>query len=1494
MIPNSHQLRGDAGSDDPAGPITIRESGPSERVPRLKAKKAKSLKGVVLEAWGEETLSAPLVWNLIEKMGVRWYNLVLKVSVRLQKSDKKQRVDIFLVQRIDKQVVKVFAEKLRLSTGWKVREHSKGHLHGGLRRVKYNQTSPNDAEGYGGRDFRLWSWNVNGIRGKLTLINHFIDRLGPDCITFQETKRGRGGWPLTVSDYNLLVSPADRAIPGSRGLAIAVSKLFQICPVGDPSPYWLFGKVFGGFLSQPIIVGTVYVPTRSRKKGLRPQVLRDLRNYLTKVVSHAGDSAVFITGDYNMNHQEVDRWLKGRISRREQAVRRVRMESLTGTFHRPGRAKSCIDHVLSASRWVTHCKPVVVLDGVVASDHYPISTNIVGLDMCEAEDHAEGEREYCRIDSEKLRKVVEDVPLSNIWDCLEVEEEEQEDESPDAEEAGAQVEPAKSRAGGKKIEPRNQERLYWLGGEDLESAGSGEGEEGEQSPEDPDYPISAGDPPADLNVANPAERADRPNVSDSEIDDGPSSEEEQGGPVRADLNWLNTQFVRKSHQVAEKHGIHAKRGHVGRFKLHLRSTTKRAIARLAALTKRYEDLKADDPTRPALKEKLSLAKKTCHDAMRQDRTSFWHRTVKKETSKTGGGNSRAYWAWIKSLTGKSKRSNKGSVDPVKDPRNGILLTGLEEIRKAWHTHYADLAADEAGMSKCVEHWLGLLPSENDRAELEGLNCPLTWVEICLTIKSMSTGKSPGEDQITLEFIKVCVTYDEEGQLHVEPTTPMGRCVWDLLSKVWESGEIPNDWLTSTVVSIPKTGDLTDMNNYRGISLMPVMSKLLYTLLNNRISKCLESAEVFIKEQAGFRTGEECVAQATALWEVIKRRQVDGEKTFLAFVDMRKAFDTVPHQAMLRKLSAYGVKGRVLDLISKIYEGSEFQVRGGFGLTDKIRLMRGVRQGCPLSPTLFNVFINDILESNHRDGLGVTVPGLSYLLSGLLFADDLCLIAGSESELQTMLDNTTEWADKYGMSFGLSKCNVMSIGSTAEELQQVDWTLQRGRVEVSKHYKYLGLDFHDDLCLRKMSKKRREIGLGMAQDIRFFLSSWAIPITVRVMVMKACILPILLYGSELWGMNVSFSRRHETVVNNCLRWIIGTSGSVASVMAMREEFNVAGATAEAAARRLRAFKSWGGKRTVISDLVKNPMKSRKWTWTSGCDRWCRKYGPSTPDKKPKPGSASTPNQVDAKAPSGTKLWSQAAKVKVWERQALHDKTVHFAWYNEFIKPQGGFRDWQWLCRPIPELRQEWSSLAKFRVGGVPTAKFLAHCGILDAKYKTECPFCEEGKGETLFHMVATCKAWESQRLSISDLIEDAKKIIARQPGVEGWELEHALVGLLLGGAVKGKALTSWYPLGETVKRLRRELAVDTIVPEGPGLREDVDSPQQVVEPIASLVRELTGVGAVRVAKCLYSIRRERAKRLHRDMVRGVLGHPKGAKLNRVGQSVNGSQLEDGGA
>ncbi|OMJ15269.1 LINE-1 reverse transcriptase-like protein [Smittium culicis] len=212
--------------------------------------------------------------------------------------------------------------------------------------------------------------------------------------------------------------------------------------------------------------------------------------------------------------------------------------------------------------------------------------------------------------------------------------------------------------------------------------------------------------------------------------------------------------------------------------------------------------------------------------------------------------------------------------------------------------------------------------------------------------------------------------------------------------MYDTGDIPNRLETSIVVPIPKKGDLKDPDNYRRISLIPTLAKIMAT----KLSIIDAQYQILVKEQAGFLNFEECAGQATTLYEIVCRRKIENKETWLCYIDYSKAYDRVPQMALMHKLQSVEIGGKLLNMIKGMYDAPKIAIRVVNDVSNPAEYLFRVRQRCPASPILFDFYTNDIFKSVR----GVRVPGPTSRIPGLLFADDAVLLAESSADLNTAL------------------------------------------------------------------------------------------------------------------------------------------------------------------------------------------------------------------------------------------------------------------------------------------------------------------------------------------------------------------------------------------------------------------------------------------------------------------------------------------------------------
>ena len=186
-----------------------------------------------------------------------------------------------------------------------------------------------------------------------------------------------------------------------------------------------------------------------------------------------------------------------------------------------------------------------------------------------------------------------------------------------------------------------------------------------------------------------------------------------------------------------------------------------------------------------------------------------------------------------------------------------------------------------------------------------------------------------------------------------------------------------------------------------------------SIMNTRLLQYIESNSLLVEEQNGFRKSRSCIEHIFVMSSVIRARITDKKATYCCFVDFAKAFDFVNRDLLLAALRNVGINGKFLSMIQCMYSKTEAAIKINDKLTDWFQTESGVRQGQNDSSTIFSIFINSLSSQIKSTNVGVKYGDI--LISILLYADDIILLAETEEEMQIMLNELQTWCIKWRMS-----------------------------------------------------------------------------------------------------------------------------------------------------------------------------------------------------------------------------------------------------------------------------------------------------------------------------------------------------------------------------------------------------------------------------------------------------------------------------------------------
>jgi hypothetical protein len=423
------------------------------------------------------------------------------------------------------------------------------------------------------------------------------------------------------------------------------------------------------------------------------------------------------------------------------------------------------------------------------------------------------------------------------------------------------------------------------------------------------------------------------------------------------------------------------------------------------------------------------------------------------------------------------------------------------VMDEWLDHFKNILSCES------ENSANAHITDGDDVQDDELDREISENDVRRDIMSICNGKSCGIDGVLPEMLKCSLNI----------VVPF---LTKLFRKLFNDGIFPDEWSKAIIVPIFKKGDIHNVDNYRGISLLSVVSKCYTKLLNRRLCSWLRNHNVISECQSGFRKNYSTTDQIYNLYSIVQRTISEkGRKLFVAFVDFRKAFDSVRHDKLLECLKEKGVSRKFFVAIKSMYSSMLSCVKINDEYSDLFDCPIGVRQGCILSPTLFSVFINKIAEQMSLHGRhGVQLlPGLMELFI-LLFADDIALISTSPIGLQNQLNVLQTCCDEMKLMVNTDKTKIMVFRRGGRLAKGMCWYFAKQKIEIVNRYCYLGFVFTPKLSeaigVRNLAKKGKK-ALICVLRVLWRYREMSHETFFKIFDMK--VKPILLYASEVWGL-----------------------------------------------------------------------------------------------------------------------------------------------------------------------------------------------------------------------------------------------------------------------------------------------------------------------------------------------------------------------------------------
>ena len=446
----------------------------------------------------------------------------------------------------------------------------------------------------------------------------------------------------------------------------------------------------------------------------------------------------------------------------------------------------------------------------------------------------------------------------------------------------------------------------------------------------------------------------------------------------------------------------------------------------------------------------------------------------------------------------------------------MKISSASEMAEAFNCHFANIGHDLARE----------IPSADTVPESHLISTNATFSfkscssnEVRKLLEKLETKKSTGLDNLPSKRLKIAA-----GVL-----TP---CLAFLFNQSISYGIVPTEWKLTRVSPILKKGKRQDVNNYRPISIIPAVAKVFERIIYHQLFKYLKDNDLLVNCQSGFRSLHSTLTsllEASNSWSV---KSDNGLRNGVLFIDLKKAFDTIDHKILLRKLASYGIDHGALKWFDSYLSDRQQKCVINGELSSARAVTCGVPQGSLIGPLLFLIYINDLPNC-----LSKALPRM--------YADDTSIsIAASslpelESALNIELANLHEWLNVNKLSLNIAKTELMLIASRQRLATTIghSLTVQIKGHEIDRvpHTKSLGVYIDQNLSWSKHVNETAKIissGIRALKRLRPFICK-----ETAILLYRALIEPYFDYCCPVWdGLNNELADKLQKLQNRAIRVI----------------------------------------------------------------------------------------------------------------------------------------------------------------------------------------------------------------------------------------------------------------------------------------------------------------------------------------------------------------------
>ena len=446
------------------------------------------------------------------------------------------------------------------------------------------------------------------------------------------------------------------------------------------------------------------------------------------------------------------------------------------------------------------------------------------------------------------------------------------------------------------------------------------------------------------------------------------------------------------------------------------------------------------------------------------------------------------WKILRLIIGKDSTNSKRKLT---FNINNTLVTDSEVIANEFNNFFVSIGPTLASNITCSKDPLTYVNGIANSIVVPNVIC----MDVRTVISSLKNS-SPGFDGIPSFVANQCIDN------FIEPLTY-------IINMSFMEGVFPSELKLAKVVPIFKSGDSTKMSNYRPISILSFFSKIFEKLMYNIVNNFLYKNDIIYKYQFGFRKKHSTQHAIITLVDRITSSLDSGDLVIGVFLDLKKAFDTVDHQILTKKLFSYGIRGNTLKWFqSYLTDRSQYVTYDGIE-SKVLPIKYGVPQGSILGPLLFIIYMNDIFN-------------VSNFLFTILYADDTCVTLDGKSleNLITLMNQELHllyiWLQSNKLTLNVQKTYYIIFHRARLKLHNTTIDLQMGDCNLNKanNLKYLGVIIDDPISwVHHITYIKNKIskGIGIMSKASKYLQRKSL-----LTLYYSYIYPYMIYCIEAWG------------------------------------------------------------------------------------------------------------------------------------------------------------------------------------------------------------------------------------------------------------------------------------------------------------------------------------------------------------------------------------------